>query len=89
MDTPGNVKEVILYAWVGEDEFGSGEVGLKQAQVPAGRIPLVAIDGDKLNRPYVLEQLQKLANIYGKTLRLCKFSFVEEVIIIEPEGNKS
>ena len=36
------VEDVELYAWVGEDEFGSGEIGLKQGLVPAGMIPLVA-----------------------------------------------
>ena len=33
-----------ILAWVGEDEHGSGVIGIKQAQVPAGFIPL-AVDG--------------------------------------------
>lgn len=33
-----------IYAWVGEDEYGSGKVGIKQGMVPAGIIPLAAMD---------------------------------------------
>lgn len=39
--TPEPVRKMVLYAWVGEDELGSGEVGLKQALVPAGFIALI------------------------------------------------
>jgi hypothetical protein len=80
-ETPANVKKVSLYAWVGEDELGSGEVGY----VPAGCIPLVSIHDFKISREQVIQQLQAQANVYGKTIRLCKFEFVEEVITIEPE----
>lgn len=40
------------FAWVGEDELGSGEVGLKRGYVPAGLIPLVAIErhGDRMHK---------------------------------------
>ena len=34
-NTPDNVKTTALYAWVGEDEMGSGQIGLKQGVVPA------------------------------------------------------
>ena len=36
------IETMVLYAWVGEDELGSGEMGIKQAIVPAGNVPLVA-----------------------------------------------
>jgi hypothetical protein len=62
-----------LYAWVGEDELGSGEVGLKQALVPAGLIPLVATTRDKMDRPEIVAQLQAQANRYGKPIRLVRF----------------
>jgi len=84
-DTPDNVKEIALYAWLGEDEFGSGVVGLKQALVPAGMIPLVAVDNSKIDQEYIRQAMQAQANAYGKTIRFCKFTFVEEVITIEPE----
>ncbi len=84
--TPENVKEIYLYAWLGEDEHGSGKVGLKQALVPAGMIPLVAVDDFKLDREYIQEALQAQANQYGKTIRFCKFKFVEEIITLEPEN---
>lgn len=84
-ETPENIKEVALYAWVGEDELGSGIVGLKQALVPAGMVPLVAVDDSKINRQYIQQAMQAQANMYGKTIRFCKFTFVEEIITIEPE----
>lgn len=77
--------EVELYAYVGEDEFGSGEVGLKQADVPAGRIPLVAIDREKLDQEDVRVQLQAQANVYRKPIRLVRLRYVETVLLIEPQ----
>lgn len=72
---PGTVAPAGLevWAWVGEDELGSGEVGLKQADVPAGRIPLVAIDRAKLDRAYIRTQLGAQAVTYGKPIRLARF----------------
>ena len=83
--TPENVKEIYLYAWLGEDEHGSGKVGLKQALVPAGYIPLVAVDEFKMDQLYIQQALQAQATKYGKTIRLCKFKFVEEITTLEPE----
>ena len=83
--TPDNVKQTILYGWVGEDEFGSGKVGLKQANCPAGCIPMVAVRQDRMDEAYIVGQLQQQANAYGKTIRLCKFVFSEEIITIEPQ----
>lgn len=82
MQTPENVTDLPLFAWVGEDEFGSGQVGLKQA---FGMIALVSKDREKIEQQYIVDSLQKQANAYGKTIRLCRFAFVEEVITIEPE----
>jgi hypothetical protein len=77
------VDEVVLYAWVGEDEFGSGEIGLKQGLCPAGIIPLVAVNQEKMTR--FQSTLQKQVNKYGKTIRLCKFVFSEVIIELEPQ----
>ncbi len=85
MSTPDNVKQIELFAWLGEDEFGSGEVGIKQARVPAGMVPLVASKDDKMSQDYIVNGLQQQANKYGKTIRLCKFIFVEEIITLEPK----
>jgi hypothetical protein len=66
-----------IYAWIGEDEHGSGRVGLKQGLTPAGIIPLAAMD-------YHLDRLAKLAPAmeeqarrFGKKIRLCRFECVE------------
>jgi hypothetical protein len=74
-----------LYAYVGEDELGSGEVGLKQGLTPVGLIPLVATKREKLDRDVLLAQMQRQSNSGGKTIRLVRFVPVEEVITLEPE----
>lgn len=73
-----------VWAWIGEDEFGSGVVGLKQGNVPAGRVPLVSTQRSKLDRPYLREQLQAQADEFGKTIRLVRLALVEECDALEP-----
>lgn len=64
-----------LYAWVGEDEFGSGDIGLKQALCPAGMIPLVAVKQGKMEQDYIEKQMQRQAKTWGKRIRLVRFKF--------------
>lgn len=73
-----------LYAWVGEDEFGSGEVGLKQALVPAGMIPIVATTLEKVDRHEIRRQMTVQAEMWGKQIRLVRFEMVEVVREINP-----
>jgi hypothetical protein len=80
------VKDLVLYAWVGEDELGSGEVGLKQAMVPAGCIPIVATKRAKVDQSLIVRQLQRQSNNWGKTIRLCRFTFAEELLTLKPEA---
>lgn len=72
-----------LYAWIGEDEFGSGFVGLKQARVPAGYIPLVAIEKDrhKLEHPKLVAQLRLQAATFGKSIRFVEFTLTQDNLI--------
>jgi len=74
-DSLTKTQEVELYAWLGEDEAGSGEVGLKIGFVPAGMIPMVAIDRAKLDKFWIQAELQSAQ--YGKKIRLCRFKLVE------------
>lgn len=76
--------EMELYAYVGEDELGSGEVGLKQGLTEAGMIPLVAIRRDKIDRPNITMQLHAQARQYGKRIRLVRFVATDDVLIIDP-----
>ena len=76
-----------LYAYVGEDEHGSGEVGLKAGVARAGVIPLVATKREKLDRDEFREQLQAQADAFGKTIRLVRWAPVEQVLVIEPRGS--
>jgi hypothetical protein len=73
-----------LYAWVGEDEFGSGVVGLKQGDVPAGRIPLVVCDYHLDRITGLKSQMEMQASVYGKKVRLVKFEAVE--VLAETTG---
>jgi hypothetical protein len=73
-----------LYAWIGEDEFGSGRVGLKQGDVPAGRIALVAMDYDLAKLERLAPQLQAQADQFGQTIRLARFAFAEDVVTLTP-----
>jgi hypothetical protein len=76
-----SIEDHSLYAWVGEDEFGSGRIGLKQGIVPAGIIPLVAMDYDryKVERDNVRVQMEGMAKRFGKKIRLVRFVFAEVV----------
>lgn len=78
------VEDIELYAWVGEDEFGSGEIGLKQGLVPAGMIPMVAVDEKKMNQRNITTQLQMQATQYRKRIQLVRFTFKEVLVTLEP-----
>ncbi len=81
-------KDPDLLAWIGEDEHGSGKIGIKQAQVPAGIIPIVGIADHKtrLTWPAVVQQFQRQADEFGKTIRLVRYEAVEELIVVRPRG---
>jgi hypothetical protein len=85
METPERLKSVELFAWLGEDEHGSTVIGLKQGLVPAGMIPLVAVDCLKVSRGGLLSAMNKQASDYGKKIYLCRYR-IEEVIYTTVEG---
>ena len=70
-------KKLVIYAWVGEDEMGSGKVGIKQGMVPAGYIPLAAMDYDLHKLARLKDMMEAQAKTYGKKIKLCKFVFSE------------
>jgi hypothetical protein len=72
--------EMKLWAWVGEDELGSKEFGLKQAIVPAGCIPMAACKQSKIDDAAIKLQLHRQARQFRKTISLVRFKFerVEE-----------
>lgn len=74
-----------VFAWMGDDEFRRQGVGLKQAVVPAGLVPLVSVRQDKLARPEIRQQLQEQANAYNTTIKLVRFVGVEVLETITPE----
>jgi hypothetical protein len=76
--------KLTLYAWVGEDERGGGKIGLKQGMVPAGFIPLVAMDYDLEKLERLAPQMEAMSQQFGKKIRLCKF--VMEMVVFQTEG---
>jgi len=72
-----SLSELSIYAWIGEDEHGSGKVGIKQGLVPAGYIPLCAMNYDLHKLARLQPQMQEQARHYGKPIRLVKFQAVE------------
>lgn len=72
-----------LFAYIGEDELGSGVVGLKQAVVAAGLCPMVctAAHRYKLEREGVRRQLEAQAKESGMPIRFVRYVPVEEVWI--------
>jgi hypothetical protein len=75
-----------IYAWVSEDEHGSGMIGIKQGLVPAGMIPLVAMDYDLEKLRKLKPQMEAQAATYGKKIRLVRFRF--DGVIDETEHGK-
>lgn len=76
------LEDIELYAWLGEDELGSGEIGLKQAQCPAGMIPMVAVKLSKMQQDYIKKQMDLQGKAFRKKISLCRFRFdgvVEDV----------
>jgi hypothetical protein len=70
-----DITSIELFAWIGEDEFGSGVIGIKQAMVPAGMIPIVATSLEKVNREFITRAMDMQGKAYGKKIMLCKFKF--------------
>lgn len=81
-----NLTGVQLWAWMGEDEYGSGDVGLKQADTPAGLIPLAAVAREKIDRTYLIAQLQEQVDHFQKTIVLVECAVVKVVKVIQPRG---
>jgi hypothetical protein len=73
------IEDVRLFAWLGEDEHGTGVIGLKQARVPAGLMAIVATSQAKVDRFDIEVQLAEQAEQYGKQISLVEFR-VERVI---------
>jgi hypothetical protein len=69
------LEDIELFAWVGEDEMGSGEIGIKQARCAAGMIPMVAIRQEKMDQEYIREQLHAQGIKFSKKISLCRFKF--------------
>lgn len=76
----GEAKPLAIYAWVGEDEHGSGKVGLKQGLTPAGMIPLVAMSYHLDRLAKLKPQMEAQAAASGMKIRLCKFVMTEVAV---------
>lgn len=68
-----------LYAWMGEDELGSGQFGIKQGLVPAGMIPLVATQRKKVDQRYIEQALALQSQQSDKRIYLVHFAALDIV----------
>lgn len=81
------LSDIALYAWMGKDELGSGEIGIKGAVVPAGYIPIVAVNESKVNRDEIANQLNIMGKQYGTRISLCRFKFDEVIREVGSDEN--
>lgn len=78
------LNDLVIYAWVGEDDTeDTGVIGLKQGIVPAGIIPLVAMDFDQHKLEALAHQMEDMARTTGKKRYLCRFVMSEVVLTTE------
>jgi hypothetical protein len=77
-------EDLVLYAWVARDESETRVARLEKAYTAIGTINLVAMSQDVLMSENLLEALREQANKDGQTVRLCKFVFTEEMMVIHP-----
>lgn len=75
-----------LIAWIGEDEHGSGKIGIKQALCNAGMIPIVGVADHETKLTYssIATQMQLQADAHKKVIRLVRYEAVEELIVVTP-----
>jgi hypothetical protein len=75
-EIPQEVSAVEILAWVGEDEEGSGVIGMKQVMIPGkGVTNLAATDKPDVwvSRDEIRAGMQAQADMYGKTIYLCRY----------------
>jgi hypothetical protein len=77
MENP--IEGLEFYAWVGEDELGSGEVGIKRAFLNGQYMALVDTNPKKVDRLDFYLGLNAQAEKYGKKIRLVRFVAAEVV----------
>ena len=76
-----------LLAWIGEDEYGSGDVGLKQVMTKNGVTATAGVDKED---SWIISENLKTAMemqsvMFGKTLYLVRYKLEEIVEVITPE----
>ena len=72
-----------LYAWMGMDELGSGQVGIKQGIVPAGPFRWFPSTRPRSRNTSPNYRLKPCA--MGRKLYLVRYT-VEEVVLMTDEG---
>lgn len=66
---------MVLHAYVGEDEHGTGIFGIKQGFTPCGLIPLVASVEGKMPQQWLIDQMRGMSDQSGKRIYLVRFVF--------------
>lgn len=85
-------EKLTAVAWVGEDELGSGEVGIKRVLLEGQPMALVLMETqrnvmEKLTDEELMRGLQDMVNHYGKPVRLVRLQVVDELQVLLPQRN--
>ena len=84
-DVPEQLEKLVLYAWVGPNDAPGAtddNWGLQIGVVPAGTIPLVAVDCRKIHKLW--PEMKGWAKATGKVRYLARFEFAGVVRVEEP-----
>lgn len=75
-----------MLAYIGEDELGSGEIGLKQGMTQLGLIPLAFIGThrDRAESGPMKMQMALQARAFDKPIYLVRYAAVEIIKVYEP-----
>jgi len=82
---PEQLENLVLYAWVGPNDAPDAKDdkwGIKRGIVPAGDIPLVAVDSWRVEKQW--PQMKGWAVRTGKVRYLARFEFAGVVRVEEP-----
>jgi hypothetical protein len=71
-----------LYAWVGEDE--TGDYGMKIVLTPLGPMNAVFARRRLAESPWVLQQMQEIANTLNRPMRLIHVAEADELMALTP-----
>ena len=74
-----DVSKMKLYAWIGEDEENTEDIGIKMANGPKGPFPLISSDISKIDTEFIHSMLKTQATLFGRPITLVSFEVKEKI----------